>query len=348
MRTALMSSVMAVAAAVFAVAAGGITDSTAAPAASSSPSPPASSTTAVLQAAATGQVVPPRLEQVELMCALLLGCHDVPMFLPTRDFGQCVRHYWAQLASPEAVLSSLNVRECGLHATSCDQLARCALRGASPAACEGRGIGATTPVGRCDLEGRALSCLDGKVVSVRDCPRGGTLCAVREGVADCVAGPCNVDAGASATPVCSGDGKSIMQCAQGRWTSVNCAALGLRCVLDSRSEPSCAPHRAASCSAKAARCDGSTAVTCLRGREYRVACDQAGLACGVGASAIRAVGSCAKAAKRPPECHPSQSASFCDGDNVVYCVAGERRTYSCKSFFGLTRCVGKPGQAHCT
>ena len=42
----------------------------------------------------------------------------------------------------------------------------------------------------CDLDGRAINCFHEQVVGVRDCPRGGEQCVVREGRRSCALGPC--------------------------------------------------------------------------------------------------------------------------------------------------------------
>ena len=53
--------------------------------------------------AGQGLVVPPAVEDIEEMCALILGCPDVPLVPPKRDFSECVNHVQAALSSPDAV-----------------------------------------------------------------------------------------------------------------------------------------------------------------------------------------------------------------------------------------------------
>lgn len=307
------------------------------------------SSQALLAAAGRGAVVPPRLSDVEQMCAMLLGCGDIPIQVPTYDFGLCVRHFWDQMASPDALTSSLTIRECGLGAVSCGQFARCALRGADPNACDGRGMGASEPVGRCDLGGRALQCLEGKVVGVRDCPRGGELCAVRGGKAACVAGRCEVEAGKKSKPTCSADKTRIVSCQLGRTVSMSCAALGLQCeTVDGK--PTCVPGSAPSCSGNEAKCDHASSVQCVNGREIRVQCNQANLVCGVDTKGKTRVGACATSpySGSDDECDPKAFETRCRGNAVEYCVGGKLEKYDCKTYFGLNKCMGRPGQAHCT
>jgi hypothetical protein len=127
-------------------------------------------------AVVTGQrgiVVPPVVEDVEHMCALLTSCEGLP--IPTNlvpaDFGTCVRQMAADMTSPAAIAFSLMLRECGLGSNSCSELRTCALRGAKADTCAGRGK--QTAAGFCDIEGRAVSCYHERIQAVRDCPRGG-------------------------------------------------------------------------------------------------------------------------------------------------------------------------------
>ncbi len=114
-------------------------------------------TPAYMVAAGQGLVTPPDIEDVEHMCALLTSCHDLPFppqMIPNSE-PSCVRDFMSELTSPDAVKFSLAIRECALQANSCSDLRACALRGASSDACKGRGK--TSPVGRCDIDGRASS-----------------------------------------------------------------------------------------------------------------------------------------------------------------------------------------------
>jgi hypothetical protein len=291
---------------------------------------------AVVSASRRGLVVPPDLDDVEHMCALLTGCASLPITsaFAAQGFVACVRRVWDELASPGAVQFSLTLRECGLRASSCGDLRACALRGARPDACAGRGKqGAAS---HCDADGRAITCLAEQVTSVRDCPRGGEQCAIREGGAACVLGACEAD-----TPrACSASGTKILQCDRGKLLSMDCAALGLRCA-SGPSGPACATTSAA-CSGGGKRCEGATAVTCLNGHEVKIDCAAAGLECGGSADAL-AVGACATSSV--PSCDAS-APPRCDGAILKYCAAGRPRGYFCKSL-GLSRCVTDARGARC-
>ena len=149
-----------------------------------------------------GRVVPPVIDDIEQVCALLTSCDrlPIPASIVPSDFAACVRMLQGQLASPGAVAYSLLVRECGLRANSCAELRACGLRGASSEACTGRGKDAVA--GYCDIDGRALRCWHEKVVGVRDCPRGAEQCSVRESQATCSLGPCPKDIAEGAPSVC--------------------------------------------------------------------------------------------------------------------------------------------------
>jgi len=305
------------------------------------------SSAALLTAAGRGVVVPPGIADVEHMCAMILGCRNIPLQVPTRDLGVCVRYFSDQLSGVGALVSSLTIRECGVGAVSCGQFSRCALRGAEPNACDGRGMDGN-PVGRCDIGGRALQCVNGKVAAVRDCPRGGELCAVRHGEAECVAGRCTMEDGKPSKPVCSSDGTRMTYCKNGRTVSLSCSALGLQCAVVG-GEPKCVPSQAKTCSGASSRCDRAAAVECVDGHEVRVECDKANLVCGIGTEGASRMGSCAWSpySGRDDECDPKTYQSRCAGNDVQYCVGGRLRKYGCKTYFGLNRCAGRLGEAHC-
>ena len=82
---------------------------------------PATSASVARPGAGSPRVVPPDLEDVEHMCALLTGCDRLPLpsGLVPRDFAGCTRALYAELASGAAVAFSLTLRDCGLRASSC-------------------------------------------------------------------------------------------------------------------------------------------------------------------------------------------------------------------------------------
>jgi len=289
-----------------------------------------------------GELKPPPVDDVEQMCALFGACENIPVpqgMIP-QDFPKCVRAMSEELAKPSGVGFSLTIRECGLRANTCAELRTCALRGAKPDACVGRGGQGTA--GFCDADGRALSCFKDKILAVRDCPRGGEQCAVRSGESYCALGPCPAEIQEGAAPVCSGSGTRILRCEKGKLVSLDCAAFGLKCVT-SGGPAACAPDTAA-CTGDAASCDGHVAVGCHHGRQVRIDCGAAGLACG-GASGV-AVGACTMP---PPDkgdkCDPAAPAR-CDGASIKYCAAGRTRSYPCKAT-GFNRCVSDAKGARC-
>jgi hypothetical protein len=319
------------------------------------PAPATSSNaSSITDSARRGHVVPPAIEDVEQVCALLTSCDHLPIpasMVPT-DFAACVRSIGAQLASPSGIGSSLLIRECGLRANSCAELRTCGLRGASPTACAGRGK--DNPAGYCDIDGRALSCWHERVAGVRDCPRGGEQCSVREGEAACSLGPCPKEITEGAAPVCSASGTRILRCEHGVLNSLDCAAFGLICtpgtpataVGATASGAACAPPTA-TCSGTAKRCEGDVAVSCYDGHEVRVECGAAGMTCNALDHPERVVGSCvapAPASPAPP-CDSSAPAR-CDGSTVRYCASGRARAFPCKAL-GFNRCVSDAGGARC-
>jgi hypothetical protein len=289
-------------------------------------------------------VSPPALDDVEHMCALLTSCDGLPIppSLVPRDFAACVKTLTTEMTSASAVNFSLTLRECGLRANSCGGLRACALRGASPDTCTGRGK--ASPAGFCDSEGRAISCWHEKVYAVRDCPRGGEQCAVREGEALCTLGGCPPDMKESA-PACSASGTRILRCEKGKLASLDCGAFGLKCV-QAEGGPGCATVGKA-CVAGSKRCEGHVAVGCFNGRETRVDCATANLVCDARASGV-SIGACTAPAPAEDAGHCDPAAPpRCDGASIAYCGAGARpRSYFCKSL-GFARCISDRAGTRC-
>jgi hypothetical protein len=287
-------------------------------------------------------VSPPPLEDVEDMCALLTACDNLPIppSLVPPDFATCVRTMAEQMTAPSAISFSLTMRECGLRSNSCGALRTCALRGARPDVCVGRGK--QVAAGYCDIDGRAISCWRERVLAVRDCPRGGEQCSVRDGEASCSLGPCPPEIKEGAPPLCSASGTRVLRCEKGRLASLDCSAFGLRCAAGP-SGPGCAAATAA-CVAGSRRCEGIVAVDCFNGHEVRVDCAAAGLQCPAAAGSST-IGACASAPATTGACDPGVAAR-CDGASVKYCFAGRPRSYLCKSL-GSSRCVSDSRGARC-
>lgn len=315
-----------------------------APGGAASPSATAMSSLASSTGDVTTTVTPPVVDDVEQMCALLTSCDNLPIppSLIPKDFTSCVKQMQAEMTSPSAVTFSLTLRECGLRANSCNTLRACALRGAKADVCTGRGK--TAAAGYCDSDGRAISCFHEKVLAVRDCPRGGEQCAVREGEALCTLGACPADVKEGAPSTCSASGKRILKCEKGRLASLDCAAFGLRCVAGADGKPGCATA-ASVCTKDAKRCDGNVAVGCFNGHETRVDCAAAGLACNSSSGAAQ-VGSCYAPAPDAGKCDSSTAAVSCNGATITYCANGKTRSYFCKAM-GFAKCVKDGKGARC-
>ena len=266
-----------------------------------------------------------------------LRCTSLPLpaSLVPRDFAACVKRISEELSSPAAVTFSLTLRECGLRASSCGALRTCALRGARADVCTGRGKNGS--VDMCDGDGRAITCKDERVTLVRDCPRGGEQCVVRDGQAQCALGSCEKDY----APTCSASGTRVLECKKGKLLSLDCNAFALRCTT-SGGQPHCATT-GASCTDGSTRCDGGVAVDCHHGHEVRVDCAQGGLACGGSGATI---GACTSAASASDACDPA-TAPRCDGATLKWCAWGKSRSYLCKSK-GLSKCVAEDKGSRCT
>jgi len=288
--------------------------------------------------AATTTVTPPIIDDVEQMCALLSSCDGlpIPQSLLPHDFAACVKAMQGDMTSPAAVNFSLTLRECGLRANSCNMLKTCALRGAKPDVCVGRGK--TSPAGYCDSDGRAVSCFHEKVLAVRDCPRGGEQCAVREGDSLCTLGACPADVKEGAPATCSASGKRILKCEKGRLSSLDCAAFGLRCGTQADGTPGCTTQGKV-CAPGAKRCEGNVAVGCFNGHESRVDCSAAGLTCN-GPPGATAVGACFAPVADSGKCDASGASgtASCNGATISYCADGKSRSYFCKAM-GFNKCV---------
>jgi hypothetical protein len=290
-----------------------------------------------------GEYVPPDLDDVEHMCALLTGCDKLPIptnYIPP-DFPSCVKRYTEELTSVGGINASLTMRECALQANSCSSLRTCALRGANPDACNGRGKQGV--VGFCDVDGRALTCWQNQIVGVRDCSRGKEECLVRDGQATCTLGPCGADIKDGDKPRCSGSGTHLLHCEKGKLASLDCAAFGLKCQTGADGTSACATQ-GPTCTGTARHCDGNTSVGCFNGHEVRVDCGAAGLACATTPGGTP-VGACVSPPLPLGGCDSSQTPR-CDGANIRYCMAGKPRSHFCKAT-GFNKCDSSHNGPHC-
>jgi hypothetical protein len=273
---------------------------------------------------AMAHVTPPALDDVATLCSLLSGCTGLPMSgsALADDFGSCMKRYAPSLASPAALGVSLGVRECGLRASSCVSLRDCLLRGVKQESCSGRGKAGS--VGMCDAEGRAIVCAKEKVATVRDCPRGGEHCRVRNGEAICVLDRCDESEGSK--PKCLGSKKVV--CDKGLYVSVDCGVLDLVCE-EGVDGGACVP-KGAVCTQD--RCVGDVAVGCYAGKDVAVDCEKAGLTCAESAGPL---GRCQPAKAPLPGC--GVDAFRCEGAAIKGCFAGAPLAFQCGAA-GFKRC----------
>jgi hypothetical protein len=288
-------------------------------------------------------LLPPTLDEVQHMCALLTSCGALPIppSLVPADFAACVRSVHDEMTSPRAVTFSLLLRECGLRSTSCPSLAQCALRGVHPDACTGRGKQGV--VGFCDGGGRAVSCWHEEVLAVRDCPRGHEECLVVDGEARCSLGPCPADVREGDKSRCSASETFLLQCDKGKLATLDCSAFGLKCATGTGSGAGCATGGPA-CASNARRCEGDVAVGCHNGHEVRVDCAAAGLVCerAIGDAPI---GACFARASAEGGCERTDTPR-CEGATIRYCYAGKTRSYSCKAA-GFNGCTATKAGVRC-
>jgi hypothetical protein len=291
-----------------------------------------------------GEVRPPDVGDLEHMCALLTSCDKLPIppSLVPADFISCVQKLGPEMSSASAVGFSLVMRECGLESNSCAGLRACALRGASPDACAGRGK--QSVVGFCDVDGRALACWHEQVLAVRDCPRGGEQCVVVEGQSTCTLGPCPPEIREGDKPRCSASGRHLLHCEKGKLASLDCAAFGLRCATSADGTAGCATAGAA-CTASSKRCDANVAVGCYDGHEVRVDCSAASMTC-ASSPGNTPVGACFSPAPPPTDACDLSERGKCDGASIKYCYAGRPRSFLCKAL-GFGKCEATGGAVHC-
>jgi hypothetical protein len=320
-------------------------DAEAAPGSAASSSPDAGAMSPYLVKAGTGQVLPPSIEDAEAFCALALACKDVPMFPPAPDLPSCVHDLMTQLSTPAALNASLAIRQCGLTATSCASLRKCALKGAESKVCDGVALESKEPIGKCDIGGHAVTCWRGKVLGVRDCELADELCVAKEGKAECaLPGAC--PAGTKNEWSCAGT--RMVKCQDGKFLSIDCKVLNLTCQsapdATGKTVATCAPPTGASCKPTDKwSCSGTSAVGCVGGKEVKVSCGDQAMTCVDPAKAVgeRTVGACEAASVDKP-CDPKKSPPKCNGSAIEYCLNGAPRTFQCKSI-GAAKCTQEKG-----
>ena len=298
---------------------------------------------ALVRNAKLGQVIPPVLDDVEVMCSLLTGCKDVAFPKPADDLPGCVDTTLSALSSPDALSISLRLRQCALQANSCSQMRACALGGAKENVCAGRAMKVDKPIGFCDLDGRAVSCYHGKALFVRDCPLAGEQCSIVNGKPICSLGTCPASL-AEGQATCSANHKRVLSCVQGRLKSRDCSLLGLVCEKDGSGKPQCVPPTK-KCDANAPEhaCQGPDALGCLLGHAVTVKCGRADMNCALPHDPD-AVGVCSMGEKAGPKCKSKRPK--CAGGVITYCLHGHERRFLCKAF-GFRGCENTPRGPRC-
>ena len=315
------------------------------------PAPSTSATSPYLLKAGQGTVLPPSIDDAEAFCALALACLDIAMYPPAPDFQGCVNALMNQLTSPEALNASLTIRECGLRATSCKTLRSCALKGAEPSICAGVATDTPKPVGKCDMDGRAVQCWRGKVLGVRNCGLANEICVAKAGNAECaLAGACP----ATVKENWSCAGTRMVKCLDGKFLSIDCSVLNLACVSgpgpDGKTTVGCAPGGTKACTKNEISCSGTNAVGCVYGKEVSVACGDEGMKCADPKKdpTEMTVGVCELPAVDKP-CDPKTfKASCAKNATMEYCSHGSVRNFNCKTV-GANKCVMDKGSGpRCT
>ncbi len=181
---------------------------------------------------------------------------------------------------------------------------------------------------RCTSETTWERCVEGMRQTI-ECARYyqsvGDRCITGASRSDCGGDTCND----GDPPRC--EGTHVVRCDSGITEDVDCARLGLSCVV-SASGPICAGEDDPTCTTeRASRCDGDTLRVCRAGRDVGRRCDAivGGLECfESGGASYCGLGTA---------CEPSAPGS-CDGTNMTFCAGGEMRTVDCTTL-GFTRCV---------
>jgi hypothetical protein len=291
--------------------------------------------------AGTGTVLPPSVDDAEAFCALALACLDIAMYPPAPDFQGCVNALMNQLTGPEALNTSLSIRECGLRATSCKSLRACALKGADATICKDVAMDTKEPIGKCDLDGRAVTCWRGKILGVRNCGLANEICVAKGGKAECaLAGAC--PAGVKDTWSCAGT--RMVKCENAKFLSIDCSVLNLGCVMD-KGVAGCAPTITKACTSSTVTCtkDNDTAIGCASGKQVNVACSDQGMKCADPAKPAtdRTVGVCELPVGDKP-CDLAKTKAKCKGSTIEYCSHGTTRAFQCKTI-GANKCVEDKG-----
>jgi hypothetical protein len=193
-------------------------------------------------------------------------------------------------------------------------------------------------VGKCDLDGRAVTCWKGKILGVRNCALASEVCKLSGGKAEC-GFPTACPAGLKSEWTCAGS--RMVKCDGTKYLSIDCSVLNLTCVTE-KGVAGCAPPTTA-CKSDKISCSGTNAVGCVSGKEVKVACGDQGMTCADPSKdpTDRTVGVCEMPVP-DKACDVKTFKSSCKGSTIEYCSHGGVRTFQCKTI-GASKCVMDKG-----
>jgi hypothetical protein len=276
-------------------------------------------------------------DAIRRACAMEVSCFATPPITPG---GSCVSQFELGLATGIGIIFGPSATDiaryvkCSGSSPSCADALNCASGNHGPAWCGAH----SSPT--CDGD-TLVGCIGGWGLELNDCTATGQHCRTANGFSSCSDGSaCDPSVPAHCT------GNRFVECDAGSKleSSIECGALyaGGRCIsvtMGGSSTTGCFPAASASCGADGATCDGTTAVICAFGAQYRVACGQFASHC--------VVDNMGKF-----DCVPdasgctASSPDTCSGSALVVCVNGGYASTPCTDI-GLSTCQSAGGAARC-
>ncbi len=275
-------------------------------------------------------------------CARVSSCADVHDASQFRDPSTCV-DWWLVNVNDERPLA-----DCVMRANDCAAVHACTHEREDRAATDFC-VSHPRVFSACDGT-RFISCEgdEGQESTLVDCATLGGTCGQIDGGGLVVRGCISERACPAGSPErrCAGD--ALIGCESGIASRVSCTK-GTRCVAsrDENGNPtaSCEAEGSIRCtSASTARCEGDVAVACVVNGRYpgvhRTSCTDYGLTCAMRGGRTSCV-------SPTPACAVGGPAR-CDGDDLVFCAAGQEARIGCKSL-GFLSCAadGKGPSAAC-
>lgn len=268
-----------------------------------------------------------------LTCETISAFEDVDSSL----LGSTEKLEAAMLDCVKSTTECAAVKEC-LKPSGADQAAAC--KGKNGPVCSG------------DV---AVECANGSPVLAEDCGAAGLHCFSGASQAVCGTDACDPS---SAKDSCDGD--FIVHCNEGALQRENCKLkIEVTCSSDGMGE-TCSTHAGDTCamvsgeakcvgsgdacddSTFAAKCDGTTVITCTGGKTARVDCAalDSHLTCkDHGGGQVECTGAGTECDDKTPE--------TCKDGVISYCFWGKKTTLDCKSY-GYSGCTSLDGGAGCT